>query len=118
MISSKEAIGSHPLLGALFENYVVSEIRKQSFLIPTPPRMYHFRTYSGTECDLILERDGKIFPIEIKAKTRPKHKDIKGIEAFRKTHPHLNIQKGLVIAPTDEMYAITEKDFVIPYDIL
>jgi len=117
MISSHKALGSHPLLGALFENLVVSDIRKQNFLIPTPARMYHFRTYSGLECDLILERDGKFFPIEIKAKTRPKFKDISGIKAFRETHPHLNIQKGLIIAPTNEKYAITENDFVIPYDI-
>ena len=117
MISSKEAIGGHPLWGAIFENAVVSEIRKQCFLIPTPPKLFHWRTHSGAECDLILERDGKYYPIEIKAKTRPTRKDTKGILAFRNAHPHLNIQKGIVIAPTDESYPLSENDRVIPWHI-
>lgn len=117
MISTKEAIGGHPLWGALFENAVVCEIRKQCFLIPTPPQIYHWKIHSGAECDLILERDGKFYPIEIKAKTRPSKKDIKGIQAFRKTYPRLNIQKGLIISPVEEIYAITENDIVIPWDI-
>lgn len=117
MISSKDAIGGHPLWGALFENAVVSEIRKQCFLIPIPPRMYHWRVHRGPECDLILERDGKFYPIEIKAKSRPTRNDARGIQAFRNTHPQLNVQRGLVIAPAEEAYAITEEDFVIPWDI-
>ena len=115
-ISSKDAIGGHPLWGAIFENAVVSEIRKQCLLIPMPPKLYHWRTHSGAECDLILERDGKFYPIEIKAKTRPSRKSVRGIQAFRQSHPHLNVQKGLVLAPTDEVYALTENDIVIPWD--
>ena len=57
MISTNKAIGGHPLWGALFENAVVCEIRKQCFLITTPPRMYHWRAHSGAKFDLILEFD-------------------------------------------------------------
>jgi len=117
MISTKDALGGHPLWGAIFENAVVNEIRKQCYFLPTPPRMYHWRIHSGPECDCILERDGKFYPVEIKAKTRPTSRDAKGIQAFRKYHPNLNIQKGLVIAPAEEIYAITENDVVIPWDI-
>ncbi|MBI3212171.1 MAG: ATP-binding protein [Simkania negevensis] len=117
MISSKEAIGGHPLWGALFESAVVSEIRKQAFLLSTPPYIYHWRAHSGAECDLILERDGKFYPMEIKAAAHPTKEDARGIAAFRKQHPHLNIQRGLIIAPTPEAYAVTEKDWVIPWDL-
>ena len=117
MISSKEAIGVHPLKGSLFENAVVSEIRKQSSIISTPPYMYYWRMHQGAECDLLLERDGKIYPIEIKSNTHPSKKDIKGIQKFREKHPHLNVQKGLVIAPVDEVYALSDNDIVIPFDL-
>lgn len=117
MISSKDSIGAHPLWGALFETAVVGEIRKQCLLIPTPPRIYHWRAHSGAECDLILERDGKLFPIEIKGKTNPNRNDTKGLQAFRRDHPHLNVQKGLVIAPCEETYPISEHDIVIPWDL-
>lgn len=118
MISSPHALPSHPLWGHIFENAVISEIRKQSLMIPTPPQLYHWRTYSGAECDLILERDGKFFPIEIKAKTQITRHDTRGLRAFRQTYPQLNIQPGLVIAPTAMCYAITENDFVLPWDII
>ncbi len=117
-ISSKDAISGHPLWGALFETAVVCEIKKQSLFMSMPPQMYHYRSYSQVECDLILERDGKYYPIEIKAKTYPTKKDAKGIEAFIKAHPKLNIQKGLIIAPSEEIYALTDDVTVIPWDIL
>lgn len=117
MISSKYAISGHPLWGSLFESAVVSELRKQSFLISTPPRFYHWRLHSGAECDLILERDGKFYPIEIKAKSRPNRGDARGLVAFREKHSELNVQKGLIIAPAQEAYAVTENDFVIPWDL-
>lgn len=117
MISTKDTIAGHPLWGALFENAVVCEIKKQCSFISTPPQMYHWTLHSGAECDLILEKDGKFYPIEIKAKTRPSLSDIKGLQAFRKNHPHLNVQKGLVVSTSEDAYAITENDVVIPWDI-
>jgi len=117
MISTKDAIGAHPLWGSLFENAVVSEIRKQSFLMKTPPKMYHYRMHSGTEIDLILERDGKFYPIEIKSNSRPTKTACRSIQTFRKTHPNLNIEKGLIIAPCEEMYALTDTEYVMPWDI-
>ena len=36
---------------------------------------------------------------------------------FRDSYPKLNIQKGLILAPTEDVYAVTEKDIVVPWDI-
>jgi uncharacterized protein len=118
MISSPEAIAAHPLWGALFENAVVSELRKQASLIATPPQFYHWRLHSGAEIDLILERDGKFYPIEIKAKSKVTTNDASNIKAFRKFYPHLNVQKGLIIAPCESRYPVTENDWAIPWDCL
>jgi len=64
-----------------------------------------------------LERNGKLYPIEVKATSSPTRKDARGLQAFRTQHPHLNVQKGLVIAPTTEKYYITDKDLVIPWNL-
>lgn len=116
MISSPSAISSHPLWGAIYENAVVSELLKQAALISTPPRFYHWRLHSGAEIDLILERDGKFYPIEIKASSKPSSSDARHINAFRKLYPQLNIQKGLIICPAESRYAVTENDWVLPWD--
>ncbi|NGX60859.1 MAG: hypothetical protein K940chlam9_00331 [Chlamydiae bacterium] len=118
MISSKEAILGHPLWGGLFENLVVTELRKQSMYFSTPPQFYHWRIHSGAECDLLLERDGKFYPLEIKGKSHPSKKDARGIETFRQSHPHLNVQRGLILSTAEEAYPVTEHDWVVPWDMV
>lgn len=72
---------------------------------------------SGAECDLLLERDGQFFPIEIKANSNPSRKDARGIELSKAAYPNLNIQKGLIIAPTKTVYAVTKDVIVVPWDL-
>ncbi|MBN2107661.1 MAG: ATP-binding protein [Deltaproteobacteria bacterium] len=116
-ISSPRAIGGHPLWGALFETAVAGEIRKLCAALSPKPNIYHWRTHAGAEVDLVLERDGIFFPIEIKAGTNPAAGDVSGIAAFRKTYPGLHIEKGLVIAPVNKIIALSENDYAIPWDL-
>ena len=116
-ISSPRAIGGHPLWGALFETAVAGEIRKLCSVLSPKPNMYHWRTHAGAEVDLLLERDGIFFPIEIKAGSNPTAADLSGITAFRKTYPGLHVEKGLVIAPIDKILPLSEKDYAIPWDL-
>lgn len=116
-VGSPQSLSSHPMLGALFETAVVSEIRKQCEVLASPPNVYHWRSAGGAEVDLILERDGKLYPIEIKTKSRPSRADTRGISAFRQTYPNLRIEKGIVIAPTEKVLQISDNDFAIPWDL-
>lgn len=116
-ISTPAALGGHPLWGHLFESFAVSELRKQIATISPAPRLHHWRSAGGAEVDLLLERDGCFFPIEIKAKTRVSRADTRGIKAFRETYPGLKVAPGLVIAPCERMERISEQDFAIPWDL-
>jgi predicted AAA+ superfamily ATPase len=116
-ISSPRAIGGHPLWGPLFETAVVAELRKLCGTLSPAPQMYHWRTLAGAEVDIVVERDGVFFPIEVKANSHPSKNDARGLAAFRKTYPHLNVAPGLVIAPTDRFIRISENDYAIPWDI-
>jgi predicted AAA+ superfamily ATPase len=116
-ISSPRAIPVHPLWGALFETAVVGEIRKLCSVMSPKPIVYHWRTHRHAEVDIVLERDGIFYPIEIKAKSRPTRQDTSGISSFRKTYPKLQIEKGLVIAPTEKLIPISENDYAVPWDI-
>jgi hypothetical protein len=115
-ISSPKAIGGHPLWGSLFETAVVNEIRKQCALLNPMPTMYHWRTHRDAEVDVVLERDGIFYPIEIKATGRPSRRDTSGIRAFRSTYSDIKIAKGLVVAPTDAFIQLSEDDYAIPWD--
>ncbi|MDP3975578.1 MAG: ATP-binding protein [bacterium] len=117
-VSSPVALLGHPLWGAVFETAVVTEIRKCVATMSSPPRMYHWKRYSGAEVDLILERDGVYYPIEIKASSQPSRKDTLGMSAFRAAYPHLKVAPGLVVCPTQKCLQISELDFAMPWDSL
>ncbi len=67
--------------------------------------------------DLVLERDGVFHPIEVKATSHPSSRDARGLRAFREAYPRLKVGPGLVIAPAEKMYPLTEHDVAIPWDL-
>lgn len=82
------------------------------------PNLYHFRSHSGAELDLILEIDGKPFPIEIKMKSNPSKEDAKNFSSFRTMFPNENISKGMIISSAESPRWITEDIFTVPYRLI
>jgi uncharacterized protein len=116
-ISSPRAIGGHPLMGPLFETAVVNEICKQMGLMHAPPGMHHWRSSGGAEVDLLLSRDGVLYPFEIKSNSRPSRNSASGIHAFIKSHPKHNVAMGAVLAPAENIYRLSDSVVVIPWDL-
>ncbi len=116
MISSPATLSGHPLTGALFETAVAAEIRKLASTLTTPPNMYHWRSHSGAEVDILLERDGVFYPLEVKMTSRTTRQDTRGISAFRAVYGHLKIAPGLVIAPVECLEQISEMDYCLPWN--
>ncbi len=114
-ISSPEAIGGHPLKGSLFETYIVMEIMKTMQAWPMRPNLYHFRSYGGAEVDLILEMNGRLYPIEIKAKSNPSRNDGRGIGAFRACFPTENIGPGLILCAVEQPLPLDDNLMAIPW---
>jgi predicted AAA+ superfamily ATPase len=70
-------------VGALWENFLISERRKQNIYKETFARMYFWRTKQQQEIDFVEEKDGKVFGFEFKWKSKSK---IKLPETFIKTY--------------------------------
>lgn len=115
-ISSPQALSGHPLWGSMFETAVVAEIRKLSAVLSSRPNLYHWRLNSGAEVDIILERDGFYYPIEIKAGQQPSRSDASNMDIFRKSYPKLKVKPGLVIAPTNEFIQLSATSYALPWD--
>ncbi len=117
LISSPEALAKSMLGSAMFETYCFNMIKGLCASLPIMPNFYHWRTIAGAEVDFILEIDGKFYPIEIKsASTISKH-DVRGIETFRDTYPHLNIQMGVIIYGGDHCQQISEHVIAVPWNL-
>lgn len=116
MISTPQTLAGHPLVGALFETLVVGEIRKLSATLATPPQMHHWRSHGGGEVDLLLERDGRFHPIEIKLATKPTQGDTRGFASLRATYPNLKIAPGLVLCAAERPLRLNATDYALPWD--
>jgi len=66
-LQTPEQLATHPLRGAVFENWVVSETMKAACNQGERPRLYFWRDSAGLEIDLIQERTGALSAVEIKS---------------------------------------------------
>jgi predicted AAA+ superfamily ATPase len=57
----------HPLRGAIFESWVVSELYKANVHRGVQPRFFHYREARGPEVDLIVEQGQNLAAVEIKS---------------------------------------------------
>lgn len=115
-LSSPEAIQGHPAFGALFETLVVTECLKQAQAQELVPILHYYRQHSGAEVDLVLEKDGKFFPIEIKAASSVGPVDGRSIRILRETLGDA-VQPGLVIYGGREILKLTNDCAAVPFDL-
>lgn len=67
-----EHLISGPMAGSIVETFIVSEIYKRLSNRGVDPQIYFYRTSTGIEVDLLVDTEGKLIPIEIKATSTPK----------------------------------------------
>ena len=71
------------LKGPLLENFVAMELRKQTAWSRTRPELFHFRTVSQLEVDIVLESpSGVVVGIEVKSAGAVGADDFKGLKAL------------------------------------
>jgi len=71
-IHNPEQLTTHPLRGAVFENWVFAELTKLITNSVLPNRLYFWRTHGGQEVDFLLEYYGDIIGVEVKAGMTPR----------------------------------------------
>lgn len=115
-IGSADVLSASPILGSVFETFVVCEMVKQMQRMPFKPNLYHWRAHSGAEVDLVIEYNGIFHLVEIKLKTNPSLRDAQGFLSFRKTYPDLRYGSCWLVCAVDEPYQMDERTHVFPYD--
>lgn len=99
--SSPETAMEGAMSGALLENYTVAEIIKTYQNAGQEPFLYYYRDKDAREIDLILERDGKLFPIEIKKMASPPKKLTKVFDLIDKSP--LQRGTGAILCMADQL---------------
>lgn len=87
-IESVRQASRDPLRGNLFENIVVLEAMKTRLNDNKEPNLYYVRTEKGVEIDLILKKEGILFPFEIKSSMTPNKDFAKNMKVFCQNEPN------------------------------
>lgn len=81
-IKTVEQVGRDPLIGNIYENYVISEFLKAQLNQGETPNLFFFRDSNGFEIDLILEQQRHPRPIEIKSAYTYNPDMVKNLRSF------------------------------------
>lgn len=117
-IASPLALSGHPLLGAVFETWVSNAIHQMNTALATPAYQCHWRTGNRTEVDIILDRDGWLFPIEVKVSSQVGPADVRGMKALRQAYQHKRIAPGIVIYTGIKCYRIDDDTIALPWNAI
>ena len=112
---SAEAMQHGTYSGAIFETWVVSEIMKSWWFNGRFPVIYYYRDRLQKEIDLIISRNQKLLPFEIKKSASPSHalKNFPAVEKFG-----AEIGFGGVLSLSPELLPIDERYWQIPVSLL
>lgn len=107
-----------PLLGRLLETFVVSELRKQVSWADPLVALYHFRTASGSEVDVIVERpDGTVACVEVKASATVGASDFVALQALRDQLGN-RFSAGIVLYLGEQVIPYGDKLMLVPLPAL
>jgi hypothetical protein len=81
-VRTPEQMETHPLRGNIFETFIVSELIKSRLNKGERPAFSFWRDSNGNEVDLIVERDNKLMPIEIKSGKTLSRDSFAGLEKW------------------------------------
>lgn len=110
--SSGETLMSGAMSGAILENFVVSELVKSYHNCGKEAFIYYYRDKDSKEIDIIMEGDGKLYPIEIKKTAAPSPQLVKAFNVIEKAT--LMRGTGAILCTADKLSAFDAKNLIVP----
>ncbi|MBP5231890.1 MAG: ATP-binding protein [Planctomycetes bacterium] len=86
-LGDTDRVEGGPMRGGLYENFVIVDLLKRALNRSSSDRFWFYRDAKGHEVDLVIERDGRLIPIEIKSSATFTPDFTSGIRHFRSVFP-------------------------------
>ncbi len=96
-----------PMIGPLFETMVVLEWVKVFYHRGERPELYYWRSKTGMEVDLIIDRNGRLYPIEIKATSTVLPGHLESLTRWREMAGSI-ASEGLLVASVSEPFTLRD----------
>lgn len=110
--SSPETLEAGAMSGPILESWAVSEVIRSYWHAGRRATIFYYRDKDRREIDLLIYRDGTLYPIEIKKTTAPAKKDIRHFSCLDR----LDVPQGpgAVLCLTESPMPITHKVWAVP----
>jgi predicted AAA+ superfamily ATPase len=113
-LKDPEHAASGPMGGPIMETAVISEIVKTLTHRGEDPRVYFWRTSTGTEVDIVIETGAKLIPIEVKLSATPRPAMAASIKTFREDFGN-KAMPGYVIHPGEVRLPLGSNVTALPF---
>ena len=110
--SSPETAMNGAMNGALLENYVVSELVKSYQCNGLEPYIYYYRDRDAKEIDVIIEKDGRLHPLEIKKTALPDKRLTNVFEVIDKSP--LQRGTGAILCMAEKLSSFDKDNLIVP----
>lgn len=122
--TSPQALETGTMSGQVFETHVFGEIYKSFLNAGQQAPLYFFRNNDKKEIDLLMERDGTLFPIEVKKTASPSRKDARNLNVLDPVNapdvaPELSMFKrdigtGAIVCLAQDTLPVSERAWAFP----
>ena len=112
-IRTQKSLKAYNGYGALFENWVMAEIRKNRYNKGIKGGMYFFRDSAGNEIDLVLEKDSASIAIEIKAAAKTGSAMLGNLRYWQKNNP--SSPTGILIHGGNETKLVDDNTSILSW---
>ncbi len=112
--NNPRALELSAMAGAMFENYVISEIIKGyvNHGIDVRSRLCYYRDNNGKEIDLMILENNKVYPIEIKKSADPGKDALRNFSVLDSLSEETG--EGAVVCMTPMVIPLDEKNKMVP----
>lgn len=110
--TTSESLEVSAMSGEFFETFVVSEIIKSYLNAGKRPPVFYYRDSDQKAIDLIIEENGKLYPIEIKKTTNPKRNADRHFAILKKTGKECGM--GNIVCMVDDLIPVNNETWAVP----
>lgn len=121
--SNAQSLETGAMGSLMFESFVFGEIYKSYCNNGITAPLFFFKTNDKQEIDLLLERDGRLFPIEVKKSAAPQVKDVRAFSVLDATTTTTDtalapfkreVGTGSLVCMVDDTFPINERAWAFP----
>jgi len=96
---------------------VLEQLQVQASLLQPAASVCYWRSADNKEVDFVLEWNGRLVAVEVKAAGSPGLRDARHLAVFRDEYPDL-VSAGLLLHAGDQVQVLGDRLFAVPLGVV